>query len=50
MSELPYTRQEMMAIAAGRELRDGELAILALACPCWPAILPRRTTRPDCAR
>lgn len=30
MSELPYTRQEMMAIAAGRELRDGELAIFGV--------------------
>lgn len=28
--ELPYTRQEMMAIATGRELRDGELAIFGV--------------------
>ncbi len=27
---LPYTRQEMMAIATGRELRDGELAIFGV--------------------
>jgi len=27
---LPYTRQEMMAIAAGREIRDGELAIFGV--------------------
>ena len=26
----PYTRQEMMAIATGRELRDGELAIFGV--------------------
>jgi glutaconate CoA-transferase subunit B len=26
----PYTRQEMMAIAAGREIRDGELAIFGV--------------------
>ena len=31
MSEhLPYTRQEMMAIATGREIRDGELAIFGV--------------------
>ena len=29
-SALPYTRQEMMAIAAGREIRDGELAIFGV--------------------
>jgi len=28
--DLPYTRQEMMAIAAGREIRDGELAIFGV--------------------
>ncbi len=28
--ELPYTRQEMMAIATGRELRDRELAIFGV--------------------
>lgn len=28
--ELSYTRQEMMAIATGRELRDGELAIFGV--------------------
>jgi glutaconate CoA-transferase subunit B len=27
---LPYTHQEMMAIAAGREIRDGELAIFGV--------------------
>jgi len=27
---LPYTRQEMMAIATGREIRDGELAIFGV--------------------
>jgi glutaconate CoA-transferase subunit B len=30
MSELAYTRQEMMAIATGREIRDGELAIFGV--------------------
>src|SRR5574343_321029 len=30
MSELPYTRPEMMAIATGRELHDGELAIFGV--------------------
>ncbi|MGE5490240.1 MAG: CoA-transferase subunit beta [Actinomycetota bacterium] len=30
MSALPYTRQEMMAIATGREIRDGELAIFGV--------------------
>lgn len=30
MSALPYSRQEMMAIATGRELRDGELAIFGV--------------------
>ena len=29
-AEFPYTRQEMMAIATGRELRDGELAIFGV--------------------
>jgi glutaconate CoA-transferase subunit B len=29
-ANLPYTRQEMMAIAAGREIRDGELAIFGV--------------------
>jgi glutaconate CoA-transferase subunit B len=28
--QLPYTRQEMMAIVTGRELRDGELAIFGV--------------------
>ena len=28
--DLPYTRQEMMAIATGREIRDGELAIFGV--------------------
>ena len=28
--KLEYTRQEMMAIATGRELRDGELAIFGV--------------------
>lgn len=27
---LPCTRQEMMAVAAGREIRDGELAIFGV--------------------
>ena len=27
---LPYSRQEMMAIATGRELRDNELAIFGV--------------------
>ena len=30
MSALDYTRQEMMAIATGREIRDGELAIFGV--------------------
>jgi glutaconate CoA-transferase subunit B len=30
MSKLDYTRQEMMAIATGREIRDGELAIFGV--------------------
>jgi glutaconate CoA-transferase subunit B len=30
MSTLSYSRQEMMAIATGREIRDGELAILGV--------------------
>jgi glutaconate CoA-transferase subunit B len=30
MSQLDYTRQEMMAIATGREIRDGELAIFGV--------------------
>src|SRR5262245_18112411 len=29
-SSAPYTRQEMMAIATGRKLRDGELAIFGV--------------------
>ncbi|MDR2113302.1 MAG: CoA synthetase [Candidatus Accumulibacter sp.] len=29
-TDLPYTRQEMMAIATGREVRDGELAIFGV--------------------
>ena len=30
LHKLEYTRQEMMAIATGRELRDGELAIFGV--------------------
>jgi glutaconate CoA-transferase subunit B len=30
MSGQDYTRQEMMAIATGREIRDGELAIFGV--------------------
>lgn len=30
MSDLPFTRQEMMAIATGREIKDGELAIFGV--------------------
>ena len=29
-ADLPFTRQEMMAIATGREIRDGELAIFGV--------------------
>lgn len=49
MTSLPCTRQEMMAIATGREIRDGELAIFGAGCRCWPASSPRRITRRTCA-
>jgi len=44
-----FTRQEMMAIAAGREIRDGEIAIFGVGLAML-AGSPRPSTPRTCAR
>ena len=44
---MDYTRQEMMAIAAGREIHAGELAILGVGLSMLGRILCQKGTTPS---
>jgi glutaconate CoA-transferase subunit B len=48
MPELAYTAEEMMTIAAARELRDGAVCFVGIGLPSTAANLARRTHAPGC--
>jgi glutaconate CoA-transferase subunit B len=48
MPELTYTAEEMMTIAAARELRNGTVCFVGIGVPSTAANLARRTHAPDC--
>jgi glutaconate CoA-transferase subunit B len=45
-----YSRQEMMAIATGREIRDGELAIFGVGLSMLAGYFAQAHHAPGCAR
>ncbi len=47
MTELTYTSDEMMTIAAARQLRDGAVCFVGIGLPSTAANLARRTHAPD---
>jgi glutaconate CoA-transferase subunit B len=48
MTDLGYTAEEMMTIAAARELIDGTVCFVGIGLPSAAANLARRTHAPDC--
>ena len=42
-----FTLQEMMAVAAAREIKDGELVIVGTGLPLLAAFLAQKTTAPN---
>jgi acyl CoA:acetate/3-ketoacid CoA transferase beta subunit len=48
MPELTYTAEEMMTIAAARELRNGTVCFVGIGVPSTAANLARRTHAPNC--
>lgn len=48
MPEPGYTAEEMMTIAAARELRNGTVCFVGIGLPSTAANLARRTHAPDC--
>ena len=48
MSNLPYTLTELMAVAAAREIRDGEVVFAGTGLPMLGVMLAQRTHAPSC--
>ncbi len=48
MSDLAYTRDEMMTIAAARRLKNGDVCFVGIGLPSAAANLARLTHAPDC--
>ena len=42
-----FTQQEMMAVAAAREIKDGEIVIIGTGLPLLAAFLAQKTTAPN---
>jgi glutaconate CoA-transferase subunit B len=48
MTRRPYTTTELMALAAAREIRDGEIVFAGTGLPMLGAMLAQRRHAPDC--